>query len=81
MKRTNNMTSVRHTIELHAKDVPYWVTFVRDVDGHWHAEVLLPDASSWHFSQEKFGPFHPCDQHAERLLWAAKGMVNSGRAA
>lgn len=75
------MTSVCHTIELHAGDVAYWVTFVRDVSGKWHAEVLLPDASQWGFRQDEFGPFHPCDQHAERLIWVAKGMVNSGRAA
>lgn len=75
------MTSVIHTIELHAGDTAYWVTFTRDVVGKWHAEVLLPDASKWAFTQDKFGPFHPCDQHAERLVWVAKGMVNSGRAA
>lgn len=75
------MTSVVHTIELHAGEVAYWVRFVRDAVGKWHAEVELPDSSKWGFGQEKFGPFHPCDQHAERLVWAAKGMVNSGKAA
>lgn len=75
------MTSVCHTIEFHAGDTAYTVQFVRDVNGRWHAEVELPDASKWGFDQEKFGPFHPCDQHAERLIWVARGLVNSGRAA
>ena len=35
------MTSVCHTIELHAGDVAYAVKFVRDVNGRWHAEVEL----------------------------------------
>ncbi len=75
------MTSVRHLIELHMADVAYSVAFVRDAVGKWHAEVTLPDGSQWPFRQDDFGPFHPCDQHAERLVWVAVGMVNSGRAA
>ena len=73
------MISINHTIELHQGDMAYYVTFVRDVNGRWHADVTLPDASRWSFGQEQFGPFHPCKQHAERLIWAACGMVNSGK--
>ncbi len=75
------MTSVTHTIELHAKDSAYTVAFVRDVSGKWHAEVTLTDGSKWAFRQDEMGPFHPCDLHAERLVFAAKGRVNSGSAA
>lgn len=75
------MTSVKHVIDLHLKDLAYSVEFVRDVNGKWHATVMLPDASQWSFRQEQIGPFHPCDQHAKRLTWVAIGMVNSGKAA
>ena len=75
------MTSVLHIIEIHDGDTAYSVKFLRDVVSKWHAEVSLPDGSKCSFRQDTFGPFHPCDQHAERLIWVAKGMVNSGRAA
>jgi len=75
------MKSIRHVIELEAKETLIEVVFTRDTDEHWHADVTLSDASRWSFGQDNFGPFHPCELHAERLVWAAKGMVNSGRAA
>lgn len=75
------MTSVIHTIELHAGETAYWVEFVRDAVGKWHAQVLLPDASKWGFRQEENGPFHPCELHAERLVFVALDRRNSGRAA
>ena len=75
------MTSVKHVIEMHLKESVYSCEFVRDVNGKWHAKVFLPNGSQWCFRQDQFGPFHPCDLHAERLAWVAIGMVNSGRVA
>jgi hypothetical protein len=57
------------------------VKFTRDVNQRWHADVKLMDGTRWAFRQDTAGPFHPCEVHAERLVFAAKAMVNSGRPA
>lgn len=57
------------------------VKFTRDVVNRWHADVKLIDGTQWSFRQDTAGPFHPCEVHAERLVFAAKALINSVRAA
>lgn len=72
------MKAVR--VEIEMMEVSAVVTFIRDTNSEWHADVKLGDGSSWAFTQSAT-TFWPSVSHAEQLVLRAFERVNSGRAA
>ena len=74
------MKALRVEYQLEVQKRSATVIFLRDLHNHWMADISIEGIDGLtHLGRNQVGSFHPCEQHAERLFWAAVGLQNSGR--
>lgn len=74
------MKSVRVEYQLEVQQRSATVIFLRDLHNRWMADISIEGIDgSTHLGRDQVGSFHPCQQHAQRLVWTAIGRQNSGR--